>query len=351
MINEEWPRVRADLQSGHLSPLGLIEKKSLNPIDWCDNHQVLAWGYDLNGTMVTLHIYDSNHPGQDVTLTFDTAHPANTTSVTYSTDETVYMFFRTDYTWKDASSISQPKPVQRDAQFVSQSLPVQLIAGHAYVATLTMRNTGTIQWSPATHFCLGSQNPQDNTRFGTSRAQLTQSVAPGALATFQITISAPASPGTYNFQWQMLQEGVQWFGQKTPNLPIIVQAAPQPNDAAFVSQTIDAQFDPGDTASVTVTMRNTGTHAWVKAAGYQLGSQNPADNTNWGMKRVELPVSQVTPGQQVTFTFDVTAPRRSRLGRRVNFQWQMVQDGGGGWFGAKTKNVAVTVGELVRPAG
>jgi hypothetical protein len=31
MITEEWPKVKADIDNGHLSPLALIETKSLNP--------------------------------------------------------------------------------------------------------------------------------------------------------------------------------------------------------------------------------------------------------------------------------------------------------------------------------
>ena len=53
------------------------------------------------------------------------------------------------------------------------------------------------------------------------------------------------------------------------------------NDAAFVSQVIPPAL-AGETVTVQLTMKNTGTTTWTKHKGYYLGSQNPADNTTWG---------------------------------------------------------------------
>jgi len=95
----------------------------------------------------------------------------------------------------------------------------------------------------------------------------------------------------------------------------------------------------GQTYAVAVTMKNTGSNSWTAAAGYKLGSQNPADTARWGINRVALP-SSVAPNGQVTFSFNVTAPSTANT---YNFQWQMVQDGAQQWFGSATPNVAVTV--------
>ena len=46
-VRREWPRVRADLEGGKLSPLGLVRVHSANPWQLGKNHQVLAYGYDL----------------------------------------------------------------------------------------------------------------------------------------------------------------------------------------------------------------------------------------------------------------------------------------------------------------
>jgi hypothetical protein len=109
MINNEWPKIQADLDSGHLSPLGLIEIKSLNPLEMGRNHQVLAYGYDLIGTDLTIHLYDPNYPNRDnVTMALSLADPQHTTPVTYSTGETVWCFFRPDYTFSPPPSLAVP---------------------------------------------------------------------------------------------------------------------------------------------------------------------------------------------------------------------------------------------------
>src|SRR5205807_2589690 len=60
----------------------------------------------------------------------------------------------------------------------------------------------------------------------TSRIDLTSSVSPNQQYTFSFTITAPMTPGTYNFQMQMVQELVTWFGDKTPNVQVTVNACP-----------------------------------------------------------------------------------------------------------------------------
>ena len=65
MVRDEWPKVRADIDAGHPSPIGLITVKSSDPFDLKKDHQVLVVGYDLDGDAVTLHLYDPNQPGRD----------------------------------------------------------------------------------------------------------------------------------------------------------------------------------------------------------------------------------------------------------------------------------------------
>jgi hypothetical protein len=49
------------------------------------------------------------------------------------------------------------------------------------------------------------------------------SVAPGQQKTFTWTVQAPATAGTYNFQWRMVQDGVTWFGNMSANVAVVVQ--------------------------------------------------------------------------------------------------------------------------------
>ncbi|MBN2497638.1 MAG: hypothetical protein JXR96_23800 [Deltaproteobacteria bacterium] len=112
------------------------------------------------------------------------------------------------------------------AEFVTQSVPDSLDTGEQVQATVVMRNTGTDTWTQAGQYKLGAQNPQDNGRWGTSRVQLEagERVMPGEVEIFVFQITAPATAGVYDFQWRMLQESVEWFGEYTPNLRIAVGA-------------------------------------------------------------------------------------------------------------------------------
>ena len=99
MVHEEWPKVRDEIGAGHPSPLGLIRARSNDPFDLKENHQVLAYGYDLDGDLLTLHLYDPNRPGRDdVRMSLSLAEPARATTVTFRPPgPAVYAFFRVTY--------------------------------------------------------------------------------------------------------------------------------------------------------------------------------------------------------------------------------------------------------------
>ncbi|HEV7665834.1 MAG TPA: hypothetical protein VGQ62_20050 [Chloroflexota bacterium] len=102
MLNAEWPRIKADLDAGHPVPLGLIKVKSADPCALCQNHQVLAYGYDISGTDLTLRLYDPNYPNRDdVTLSLSIASPQVAVPLTYNPAEQVYCFFHTAYTFRE----------------------------------------------------------------------------------------------------------------------------------------------------------------------------------------------------------------------------------------------------------
>jgi RHS repeat-associated protein len=95
-----------------------------------------------------------------------------------------------------------------------------MTAGQSYAMSVTMKNTGSNTWTTASSYNLGAQNPQDNTTWGMARVGLPSSVAPGDDVTFNFTVTAPSTPGTYNCQWRMVQDGVDWFGDFSPNVAV-----------------------------------------------------------------------------------------------------------------------------------
>jgi hypothetical protein len=99
MIKSEWPKIQADLDNSRLTPVGLVRIISSDPLKLGLNHHVLAYGYDLNGQILSINIYDPNyHDKDDVTMSFSLADPEHATRIAYSpNDEPVYCFIRTEY--------------------------------------------------------------------------------------------------------------------------------------------------------------------------------------------------------------------------------------------------------------
>jgi len=112
-----------------------------------------------------------------------------------------------------------------------------MITGQTYQVSITMSNPqvsgfGPVQtcgipswrWSEACGDRLGSQNPQDNIIWGNNRQYLARNeiINEGQNKTFTFNVTAPSTSGVYNFQWQMVQEGGRWFGEKTPNVAVKV---------------------------------------------------------------------------------------------------------------------------------
>ncbi|WP_426107484.1 hypothetical protein [Massilia sp. TSP1-1-2] len=242
-----------------------------------------------------------------------------------------------------AAPLPPPVPVD-NAQFISQvPPPAVLIRGQTYTYSVTMKNTGTTTWSSAgtNPYRLGNSYEYI---WGVGRIELASSVPPGALGTFNLTVTVPVTAplGPNPFQWKMLREGVQWFGEATPNVAITVQAPPPElvDNAQFVSQVAPPSvLIPGQSYSYSITMKNTGTTTWTSGgnAPYRLATVN---EFAWGGARIEL-AGPVQPGAVGTFNVSATVPPTEALGTKT-FQWRMVHENVQ-WFGDTTPGLAVTV--------
>jgi hypothetical protein len=109
-ISQEWPMIKQDLDSGIPSALGLVAGQQPPVVGFLTGisnlaacHQVLAWGYDLNGSALTIHIYDPDHLGDNNTISLNIANPAKPTPLTVSNwaPGRFRGFFRTHYQYHD----------------------------------------------------------------------------------------------------------------------------------------------------------------------------------------------------------------------------------------------------------
>ncbi|MFH1148329.1 MAG: NBR1-Ig-like domain-containing protein, partial [Pseudomonadota bacterium] len=301
-------------------------------------HDNTVWGF---GSRVGLAADESVAPGQEKTFTFEIRAPLTPGEHNFQmrmVREGVEWFGE----WSTTVVVSVRGLQPNDSRLVSQNVPNGLAAGETATVSLTMKNNGTNTWTSAAGHKLGTQNPHDNTVWGFGRVDLAgdESVAPGQEKTFTFEITAPSTPGNHDFQMRMVREGFEWFGESSTNVVVNVRSL-QPNDARFISQSVPSGLSAGETATVSVTMKNNGTNTWTPGAGYKLGTQNPQDNTVWGFgTRVDLAEGEsIDPGQEKTFTFEIRAPSNPGT---YNFQMRMVQEGVA-WFGDCSTNMAITV--------
>lgn len=106
-----------------------------------------------------------------------------------------------------------------DAVVHGARFPFAVRPGETFQVTLAVRNAGAEPWRASDGVALGARDDED--AFAARRHPLTGlAVAePGALVTFLLPMRAPARPGLYVSDWQMVKEGAFWFGE--PYLGVI----------------------------------------------------------------------------------------------------------------------------------
>ena len=102
----------------------------------------------------------------------------------------------------------------RGARIISHTIPSVIAANSLASVTVTVRNEGTNTWTMNDNYKLGAVGNSDPFAINRSLLASGDAIASGQTKTFTFTMTAPSTPGCYQSDWQMLQEGVVWFGQK-----------------------------------------------------------------------------------------------------------------------------------------
>ncbi len=213
-----------------------------------------------------------------------------------------------------------------NAACVSHTIPLIMTVGEYKTVSVTVKNTGTTTWTPTgvgSSYYYIAVPPSIQSKFGVSYVALSSSVTPGSNVTFTFTITAPATPGTYQLKYQMVQQGVEFFGEWCGPASITVT---RPNNAACVSHTIPLIMTVGEHKTVSVKVKNTGTTTWTPTgtgSNYYYIAVVSGNPSQFGVPYVALPAS-VPPGSNATFTFAITAPITPGT---YQLKYQMVQEG------------------------
>ena len=120
-------------------------------------------------------------------------------------------------------------------EWVGQEIPTEMEVSKWYDATITLRNPTNVVW-PARGQVPGSVNIAYHWAsvptgkmvvLDGERTAFPHDIGPGeTIKIDKVRVIAPPSPGTYNLQISLVQEGVSWFesqGAKTINVPVKVR--------------------------------------------------------------------------------------------------------------------------------
>ena len=203
------------------------------------------------------------------------------------------------------------------AQFVSQDTPFAVYTNTLYTVTLQFKNSGQTTWDATHAYKLQSKNPTDNIYWFVNRIKLTNApVAPGGIGVFVITF-APSVSGTYNFQWQMIQDSIGVnFGPMSPNVP--VRVIYNGDSSRFFDETVPDTVPAGSDFQASLRFTNTGATSWAPPA-YSLVSVNPNNNAYWGAPALTF-TGLIGPGSTVIINPVFSSPI---IPGTYNFQWSM----------------------------
>lgn len=95
-------------------------------------------------------------------------------------------------------------------EYVSDTIPTTMQAGQSYNVSVTLRNRG-VCWFTSRGFRLGAVGDSDPFA-AFNRVDISGGIKPGANYTFNYTLKAPSTSGTYATQWRMVRDGYGWFG-------------------------------------------------------------------------------------------------------------------------------------------
>jgi peptidoglycan hydrolase-like amidase len=232
---------------------------------------------------------------------------------------------------------------------VSQSAYPTLNPGEKKSVSLVIKNTGITNWyKDIFHLAtVGDKESSfaDSSWASKNRINMTaDKVAPGENATFNFTITAPSTAGLTKERFALVADGIGWTADigifwnftvnsvvnNTNNTPAVSTSGF--DDFAYVSQSPYITLNPGATQQVWLEVKNTGTKIWKKddATPVRLATANPRDRSSSfiASNRVAMDKDIVNPGENVRFTFNITAPSEAKVYKEY---FTLVRDGVS-WF-------------------
>jgi len=210
----------------------------------------------------------------------------------------IVIFERTERYIHDLLRIPLQKP---SYQIVKHNTPAKIIPGRKYSFNVTVKNTGTENWSDSNNIKFSVLQNGKDVGF---KALLPQGkmIKPGDEYTFKLK-DLIILEDTDNFEYLMLQEGVNYFGERKVfemEGTVAKELLPLKNPSfGIVSHDTPTIMIPGNKYSFNVTVKNTGTESWSEANNIKFTIFQNGKDVGF---RALLPKGiKIKPGDEYTF--------------------------------------------------
>jgi hypothetical protein len=114
------------------------------------------------------------------------------------------------------------------SEFISQQVPTIMTPGATSTISVTLKNTGTTNWTKINNYKLAYSVDSTHNTWGILRVELEEDeiIEPGDIKTFAFEVTAPSLEGVYPFQWSLLQQEKGWIEDASELQLINVSANP-----------------------------------------------------------------------------------------------------------------------------
>lgn len=245
------------------------------------------------------------------------------------------------------------------AQVTSAPSSLTLEPGERKLVSVTMKNTGSITWSPTSSdfIALNVTDPQGrhsafydadwNEYYYRPTRLDTSSVPYGSTGTFSFYLTAPQTNGVYSETFQAVAEHITWINGSKFTIPITVK----PKYAAqIVSQSAASlNMDLGTTTTFWIKMKNVGQNTWYNNSSdfvalnvtSPVGRTSAFKNDTWNefpYRPTRLEEASVAPEATGTFEFTLTAAQVGTFNEAFQAVAEKVA-----WIGGSTFTLPITV--------
>lgn len=235
------------------------------------------------------------------------------------------------------AGISAAADIPHDLAVVDGRLPFTIETAESVTVPLRVVNRGGTSWSSDTGFFLAYHWFDAAGRiveWDGRRSPLPGVVHPGVEVTVEASLEAPAEPGDYLLQWDVVQEGVLWVSEVDPTPVEALEVSVRASHAFTVAAAAPPRWMvAGRPLPVSVLLRNEGprwwrgdgsfglSYRWLSRSGDAVSREGRRVPSEGRRARV---FEDVAPGETTRVGVELDAPRAGGVYR---LQWDMVEEG------------------------